>query len=277
MAKYKSEWDELDFEYDEKPRNKRTGLKVAALLVTLVVALVAIGLIFLMPGSSKKKDNSSNASNEIVNGDDNQEEDNNIETDENTDSGEDADSESNEWYLTLVNRDNPLPEDYKIPELTQLRNDNAIDSRVYPYLQQMFDDARKDGINIMITSSYRTREEQQQIMDDKIREFENQGMSHEDAEEEAKQWVAVPGTSEHELGLCVDISSGDKNTQNPTIIWDWLHKNASKYGFVQRYPEDKTDITGISNEPWHYRYVGKEAAQEMVDGNLCLEEYLEHK
>ena len=111
-------------------------------------------------------------------------------------------------------------------------------------------------------------------MDKKIKEYENSGNSHEDAVKLAEEWVAIPGTSEHELGLSVDISSADKETQSPDGIWTWLNENSWKYGFVQRYPESKTDITGIINEPWHYRYVGKAAAKEMTEKGLVLEEYL---
>ena len=85
--------------------------------------------------------------------------------------------------------------------------------------------------------------------------------------------MALPGTSEHELGLAVDINADNVNSTGQEV-YDWLLQNAWRYGFIQRYPADKTDITGISNEPWHYRYVGLEAAEEITQQGICLEEYL---
>ena len=90
----------------------------------------------------------------------------------------------------------------------------------------------------------------------------------------AEKYVAIPGTSEHQLGLSVDINA-DQTKCSSEKVYQWLDENAYKYGFVKRYPEDKTDITGISNEPWHYRYVGTTVAKIMKEENLCLEEYLE--
>ena len=192
---------------------------------------------------------------------------------------EDADgaaaAEDGAWMLILVNRDHPIPEGYTVPAFTELRNGNRVDSRIYPDLQNMFDDMRREGLRPGITSSFRTHADQQSMMDQKIKEYENAGNSHEDAVKLAEEWVALPGTSEHELGLSVDISSEDRDTQSPDRIWSWLNENCWKYGFVQRYPENKTDITGIIHEPWHYRYVGKAAAKEMTESGLVLEEYLE--
>ena len=189
------------------------------------------------------------------------------------DGAEDAYTE-NDWRLILVNATHPIPEDYAIPELTQLQNDNSVDSRIYPALQEMFDDAREQGIYPYITSSFRTMEKQQQLMDDKISEYTASGYSTEDATKMAEEWVAIPGTSEHQLGLSVDISSDPSSGQDPGSVWYWLKLYCWDYGFIIRYPEDKTEITGIINEPWHFRYVGKDAALEMKESGQCLEEYL---
>ena len=178
------------------------------------------------------------------------------------------------WMLLLVNRDHPIPEDYEIPELTMLARDHAIDSRAYPALQSMFDDARAVGLNPYITSSFRTQEKQQQLMDDKIQEYIVSGYSQEDARTEAEKWVAIPGTSEHQLGLSVDISVDPLSGEDPGAVWYWLNEHCWEYGFIRRYPEEKTQITGISNEPWHFRYVGTEAAAAMHESGQCLEEYL---
>lgn len=110
-------------------------------------------------------------------------------------------------------------------------------------------------------------------MAEKIQAFRDEGYSEMEADEIAREWVAVPGTSEHELGLSVDINAKEDTPQEE--VYSWLHANAYRYGFILRYPSDKTEITGIANEPWHYRYVGKTAAAEMQESGLCLEEYLE--
>lgn len=176
-------------------------------------------------------------------------------------------------FLILVNSENKIPEDYKI-ELTELSNGEAVDSEIYPDLQKMFDDMREQGIYPVVGEGYRTVEKQQAIMEDKIRAYENEGYSRKEAEETAREWVAVPGTSEHELGLAVDINA-DKEKSDNQEVYDWLYQNAYKYGFILRYPIGKTMITGIDYEPWHYRYVGKEYAEEITDSGLCFEEWLE--
>ncbi len=178
------------------------------------------------------------------------------------------------WQLILVNGENPLPDDFSV-ELTPLSNGHKVDSRVYPYLQKMFDDARSQGILPAISSSYRTGEEQQAELDQKTREFENQGYAPDEALEIAKTWAALPGTSEHQTGLALDITTADAKLQSADIVWNWLRKNSYKYGFIVRYPANKVDITGISNEPWHFRYVGQSAAEEIYRHGLCLEEYLD--
>ncbi len=182
--------------------------------------------------------------------------------------------EDGDWCLILVNKDNPVPEDYEV-KLTDLTNGNQVDSRIYPKLQEMFDDARSYGMDLFVREGYRTKEDQQSIMDNRVEAYEAEGYSEEEALEFAKQYVAEPGTSEHELGISVDINANNDVSDDDTI-YTWLDENAYKYGFIKRYPENKIDITGINNEPWHYRYVGLKAAQEMKDMDLCLEEYLDY-
>ena len=155
---------------------------------------------------------------------------------------------SGEWNLILVDRKHYIPNNYQV-ELTELSNGKKVDSRIYPELQQ-------------------------KIMDEKINEYEKQGYSAKEAKKRAEKYVAIPDTSEHQLGLSVDINA-DTDKCSSEKVYQWLDENAYKYGFVKRYPEDKTDITGISNEPWHYRYVGTTVAKIMKEENLCLKEYLE--
>ena len=151
-----------------------------------------------------------------------------------------------------------------------------MDTRIYPYLQKMFEDMRSEGIYPVVVSGYRTESEQQQIYNDKIAEFVADGLTEYEAKKEAKRWVAIPGTSEHQLGLGVDINADGINSYGYEV-YEWLEDNAHRYGFIHRYPDNKTDITGIANEPWHYRYVGQKAAEEIHRRGICLEEYLEGK
>lgn len=110
------------------------------------------------------------------------------------------------WELVLVNRDNYIPDDYEM-DLMELSNGQKIDSRIYPYLQEMFDDARNAGVYPFVRDGYRTAEEQQQILDDKIAAYRSEGYTKHMAEETAMEWGALPGTSEHQLGLAVDINA----------------------------------------------------------------------
>lgn len=182
--------------------------------------------------------------------------------------------EDRPWNLILVNKDHPIPEDYSVT-LLELSNGEKVDERIYPKLQEMFDAARAQGIYPVVVAGYRTHDVQQKLLDNKILDYENEGYSRDEAEKLAKQWVAVPGTSEHELGIAVDINA-DTSLCSSDALYSWLAENGYKYGFIYRYPQDKTDITGVINEPWHYRYVGVEAAKEINEQGICLEEYIEN-
>lgn len=197
------------------------------------------------------------------------------------DEGAAADAASGEadGLLLLVNPWTPLPEDFVPGELVPVQNDQAVDARAYPDLQNMLGDMSQAGLSPLICSSYRSQERQQELYDNKVQRVMAEGASREAAQAEAARWVARPGTSEHQTGLAVDIVSLSNQmldeTQESTPEFQWLAENAWKYGFILRYPSDKSEKTGIAYEPWHFRFVGKEAAEEMHDLGLCLEEYLE--
>ncbi|MBR6402517.1 MAG: M15 family metallopeptidase [Eubacterium sp.] len=184
----------------------------------------------------------------------------------------DSDEYDEKWTLLLVNEKNPVPEDYSV-ELTDLANGKQVDSRIYSDLQEMFDAARNTGLDLYVREGYRTREEQQNLMDERIQAYENEGYTYKEAKKKTEEYVALPGTSEHELGISIDINANNEVCDDESV-YTWLNENAYKYGFIKRYPENKTDITGINDEPWHYRYVGKKAAKEMKEKDLCLEEYV---
>lgn len=179
---------------------------------------------------------------------------------------------SDDWQLILVNSENSLPKNYDI-DLTKLSNGVCVDERIYPQLQQMFDDARSQGVNPIVREGYRTRDDQKEIMKNRVSKYISQGYSKNEAKIIAGEEVARPGTSEHELGLAVDINAGEGSTSEQ--VYTWLSKNAYKYGFILRYPSGKESITGIEYEPWHYRYVGKEIAKSIYKKQLTLEEYLQ--
>ena len=189
--------------------------------------------------------------------------------------------EKNQWYLKLVNAKNPMTQE-DVPEVateTVDSNGYQVDARIIGDLQEMFDAARAAGRNPVICSAFRSWDTQEYLYQNKIeRVMAEEGLSEEEARKEAGTVVAVPGTSEHQVGLALDIVSSEymnlDDKQMETEDQQWLMENSWKYGFILRYPLNKSDITGIIFEPWHYRYVGKEAAKEIYEQDITLEEYL---
>ncbi len=198
------------------------------------------------------------------------------ETEEEEEKDEPA-SQSSDWKLLLVNPWNPLPKDFSV-DLLNLSNGHKVDARAYEDLQAMMDDCRAAGLSPYICSSYRTHDYQKGLHQRQINKYLSYGYSQEDAYAEASKWVAVAGTSEHQTGLALDIVASYyivlDESQADMPEQKWLMENSYKYGWILRYPDDKSSITGIYYEPWHYRYVGKEAAKEIHDRGICLEEYL---
>lgn len=183
-----------------------------------------------------------------------------------------------DWQLVLVNAQHALPDDFTV-ELEDVGGGHSVDARIASDLQAMLDDCRAAGLSPLICSSYRTRETQQSLFDNKVQRLIAEGYAPDAAQAKAGTVVAVPGTSEHETGLAVDlVDENNQNldeTQEQTAVQQWLIAHSWEYGFVLRYPNGKSDVTGIIYEPWHYRYVGKEAAREIHETGLCLEEYLQ--
>lgn len=177
------------------------------------------------------------------------------------------------WNLILVNSQYYVPDDYE-SELLTLSNGERVDERIYPALQNMFDTMRAEGVYPVVASGYRSEETQKELLENKILAYMSEGYSEAEAEDLALDWVAEPGTSEHQLGIAVDINA-EENKSSSDEVYSWLESNSYKFGFIYRYPPDKIEITGIANEPWHYRYVGKQAAEEIYFSGVCLEEYIE--
>lgn len=182
-----------------------------------------------------------------------------------------------EWMLRLVNPWNKMPDGYA-PKLTNFGNQQA-DSRCYPFLQQMLEDCRAAGYAPMVCSSYRSWDLQIRLFNKGVQaRLKACGNDEEKAKLETAKNIAIPGTSEHQLGLSFDIVDKAyqvlEEDQEKRPTQQWLMANCYKYGFILRFPKDKSEITGITYEPWHYRYVGKEAAKAITDGKITLEEYL---
>lgn len=191
----------------------------------------------------------------------------------------DVDVQSLPWNMVLVNWKHPMQEGYT-PELAELERGYEVDVRILDAAKQMLADAEAAGLQIEICSAYRSVERQKQVFNESMSERVGQGMNYWEAYTETSKNVAEPGTSEHALGLALDLISrqyteldeGQENTREAK----WLAENCYKYGFILRYPPEKTSITGITYEPWHYRYVGVEQAMKIKEAGVTLEEYLEH-
>lgn len=166
-------------------------------------------------------------------------------------------------YVVLVNRWNPVPDDYTT-DLVYF-GEWRVDADCYGDLVQMLKDC---PYNYDITSAYRSEATQQYIWDKRMRNYQASGYSYDQALAMVEAYVAIPGTSEHHLGLAIDISGSD-------AVCGWLEEHCWEYGFLLRYPEGKEEITGIYYERWHFRYVGAELAAELHELGLTLEEYMD--
>ena len=180
------------------------------------------------------------------------------------------------WEYTLANKDNLLPADYS-PELTAVENGQYFDSRAADALNEFIAAAKAEGLTVYITSSFRGYDTQEYLFNKKVSEYISPEGSREAAIEKAKTIVAYPGTSEHQLGLACDIVDKYYSSMNETLestaLSQWMAGHSAEYGFILRYPKNTTDITGVMFEPWHYRYVGKEAAAYMTKNGLTFEEF----
>lgn len=186
-------------------------------------------------------------------------------------------------YILVLNPWNALPEGFE-PDLVELSShyatsNNRVDRSCYDALIEMMDACNEVCPRVCVLSGYRSLELQTKNYNKKVNSYLKKGYSQEEAERLAAQVVAVPGTSEHHSGLAVDIIDTRlwalEEEQADLPAQQWLMEHSWEYGFILRYPADKTDVTGIIYEPWHYRYVGKELAKELHELGLTLEEYLD--
>lgn len=184
--------------------------------------------------------------------------------------------DKNKNLLILVNETNPLNKGYTFTHHT-LNCGLDVDERMYNDMLSMLSDLNKADLHYTIVSAYRSYEEQSQLIEDRVYELTSEGMSEDEAYAEVYKTIQKPGTSEHETGLCFDVASEGTYILDESVATQqtvkWLNDNCYMYGFILRYPKGKENITGIAYEPWHFRYVGREAALFLHNNDLTLEEF----
>ena len=183
-------------------------------------------------------------------------------------------TDAEKWNLAIINTKYPLPDSYAPTLSNAISGSNIqLDSRVSERYAEMYAAAKLSGCVLTPYSGYHSYALQETNHNRKVNFYVNQGISAEEANQKASAQVLPAGCSEHNAGLAMDIVSASSDFIN-TKEYKWLCENAHNYGFILRYPEDKTAITGMNFEPWHWRYVGTQAAKEIKEKNQCLEEYL---
>lgn len=236
------------------------GISVIIIGLAVIVVMIS-GLVSLFFKKGEEKDQA-------------KQEEQDVATAFNQTSAVNANSEVlNEWNLKLVNKDNSLDKSY-VPELVEIDDGKMFDKRAISYLKDMLNAIRKKGItNIWVQSSYRSYEKQEELFNKKVESYKKKGKAQEEAEKLAQTIVQRPEMSEHNLALAVDFNKVTNDFEK-TKAFEWLKENAQDYGFILRYPKDKQEITGITYESWHWRYVGEEHAKVMKEKGYCLEEYI---
>ena len=187
-----------------------------------------------------------------------------------------------DWNLILLNPEAENKIDEDLPLSFETFDGQKIDERIAESYRQMVADAEADGVHLFLRSGYRPVSLQKTYYESNIQKYMQQGMTREEAEEKTREYYTEPGHSEHHSGLALDILTEEYQRDVYTLDdrfaqtdgYAWLVEHCTDYGFILRYPEDKTEITQINYEPWHYRYVGKEHAAYMKEHGLCLEEYI---
>lgn len=263
QKKYKSQY------YKQKKARKKRILIYRLKLI--VFCLIVIFLLFMMFSAIKNKNSREKSSTSQITSSQETSSNSDLTHQQLNQKSFETWNNSCDWTMRIINESNPKPSDYKVT--TQTYQKHEVDVRILPYLKDMVGAASKDGINLQIVSAYRSDEKQTTLYNQQVKTEQKKGLDLDSAKEEAKKTVAKPGTSEHQIGLAVDFNNlTDKFTD--TKEYEWLHAHSHEYGFIQRYSRDKSDITGVINEPWHYRFVGKDNAKAIEDSGLCMEEYV---
>ena len=186
--------------------------------------------------------------------------------------------DTGDWKLRLVNSENYIPDSFFVQTAVS-SDEHLFDERAVTALDEMLDAGRNAGMQLVLTSAYRSISYQDTLFRNKVSSIISEtGLSRAAAEKEAARIVARPGSSEHNLGLAADIVCENYNILDEgyanTAEALWLRENCADFGFILRYDRGKEDITGVIFEPWHFRYVGTEAAQFIMAEGLCFEEFL---
>lgn len=190
--------------------------------------------------------------------------------------------ELEDWNLILVNPVQALPDNFEV-ELTEVDNEQSIDSRVVEAWTSWKEAALEEGYRLFFASGFRDISKQETNFNHSIQKYMDQGLTEEEAIEKSKEYLTEPGHSEHHTGLALDIVDEDWIVSGQALEQEyeneesqqWLVSSMSDYGFILRYPKGKEEITGINYEPWHFRYVGVENAKFIEENDLTLEEYIE--
>lgn len=186
--------------------------------------------------------------------------------------------DASDWRLILVNKQHSIPEDYTFP-LGTITGSMQCDERILEELLAMMQAAKDDGVDLVVCSPYRDYNRQTYLFEKKITRYMNAGMSYMDAYKTASMSTTSPNASEHRIGLAIDFYSSSYMRLDTgfadTAAGQWLAAHSYEYGFILRYPEGKEYITGIGYEPWHFRYVGVEAATLITEKGITLEEFWE--
>lgn len=180
-----------------------------------------------------------------------------------------------DWKLLYIGSGHPLSAGYKVTYAAV--GDFSVDKRIAPELREMLSSAKKAGYDITIAGAYRSPERSQELYDSKVKELKAQGFDEETAKVKASGYVALPYYSEHNAAISVDLNFPElTSTINYTDLpsYQWMLEHCADYGFIPRFPADKSSVTGVTYEPWHFRYVGPVHAKIILETGLCLEEYL---
>lgn len=267
-------------------RRRKAYIKLYMQIIGLLMPIICAIIIFIIMISNMiAYDNKENdgvkamADSDTQNMDNVEKETEESSKDEDTFSENGSDTGEDDKLLVLVNKLYKLPDDYTI-ELHELNNGELVAECMYEDLKAMWFDGEEQnpGFSYDVCSGYRSAEKQKMLLEQEIEDNIKMGMSEEEAEADALLTVAPSGYSEHETGLAVDIVSENNqrldDTQELTAENKWLQEHCYEYGFILRYPKGKESVTGYSYESWHFRYVGRDAAKEIHDRGITLEEYL---
>lgn len=248
-------------------------MKQSGYIILVTVLLFAIVFAFNLPNTGKEDESGAEAADESSS-----QTSETVQQMSQTAQSEPLPVIDNEWAMIFVNNDNPLPDDYKV-DTAVVYSSYELEARCAEYAKRMLADAAAAGCGIKVISGYRSIDYQKMLFSNDMQRYINQGKTESEAYAITAQNIAIPGKSEHNLGLAMDVANIDWQGEiteefENTPEFEWLNENCWKYGFILRYPKDKVSVTEFVYEPWHYRFVGLYHAEQIMKSGLCLEEYM---